>query len=154
METAEGGSASLTFGCKDHLSMPKHCKHHQHTLKIHPSQSFRLRLVPLTAQHESKFSPQRQHETIWFRNQAGFSLLPWDENHPKKREIWPHFSPFFTCKPPLPSPFLHSHIHLLNASRGLITSAEQMHTEVIQGKTVHFPGFCSAFRASTVNRQV
>lgn len=78
METAQGGSASLTFGCKDHLSMPKHCKHHKHALKIHPSKSFQSRPVLSKAQHEMKFPPQRgsfQHETKQFRNQSDFSAL-------------------------------------------------------------------------------
>lgn len=88
METAQGGSASLTFGCQDHLSMPKHCKHHKHTLKIHPSKSFQRRPVLSTVQHEMKLSPQRgsfHHETIWFRNQSDFSLLLEDKTILKKR---------------------------------------------------------------------
>jgi len=109
METAPGGSASLTFGCKDHLSMPKPCKHHKHALQIHPSKSFQSRLVLSSAQHEMKFSPQRgsfQHETIPFRNQSDVSLLLADKSAFKKRNSQPYISPFFTCKsfPLLPFP--------------------------------------------------
>lgn len=124
METAQRGSASLTFGCKDHLSMPKHCKHHKHAIKIHPSKSFQSRLVLSTAQHEMKLSPQRhsfQHETIRFRNESDFSLLLEDKTILKKRNSWLHFSPFFTCKSPLPPSLPDSHVPVLIANRGLIT---------------------------------
>lgn len=58
------------------------------TLKIHPSKSLQRSPVFSTAHHEIKLSPQRgsfHHETIWFRNQADFSLLLEDKTILKKR---------------------------------------------------------------------
>lgn len=65
METAQGGSASLTFGCKDHLSKPNHCKQHKQALKIQSSNSCRSQPVLIDTVNE--LASQRgslQHETI------------------------------------------------------------------------------------------
>lgn len=154
METAQGGSASLTFGCQDHLSMPKHCKHHKHTLKIHPSKSFQHRPVFSTVQHEMKLSPQRgsfHHETIQFRNQSDLSLLLEDKTIWKKRSS----ASFFTFLHFSVTSLSHGHVHILTANRDFIsTAALQLHIETIRGKNVQFSGFSSTFTAHTENRQV